>query len=67
MPIMMHCPFFKNEKLLRFNCEGVSIKFPDKQARRDHVKDHCANRTGWKECTIAQMLIDYYDRKDAER
>jgi hypothetical protein len=60
----MHCPFFKSEKLLRLSCEGAALKFPDKEARKEHIGLHCANRKGWHDCAIAKMLMNYYDRKD---
>ena len=66
MPIVVQCPFFSKEVGLKTNCEGGAIKHPDKTARKDYMLTYCASDIGWKKCTLAKSLNNYYDRKDEE-
>lgn len=63
MPMIMQCPFYKKDSALRLNCEGCSMKFPDAVARNEYVSNLCANLINWKNCSVAQNLQHYYDRK----
>ena len=60
----MYCPFFKREKKLILRCEGATLKFPDKEARSEFVLGCCANVYGWRKCSIAHCLENYYFRKE---
>lgn len=56
------CPFFKWDEPLRFHCEGGRQVFPDRQAARDYAGRYCAHMPGWKDCSVADSLLRYYDR-----
>ena len=58
------CPFFHAEGknadgTRRITCEGCTVRFPDLAARRGYVYRYCCSN--WKRCTIAQMLLGYYE------
>ena len=62
--ICAECPFFKSEKGLLLRCELGTIKFPDKQARKNLVHVYCADTQNYKECMNYKILMDYYNRKE---
>lgn len=64
MPMVMQCPFFKRECYLKLYCEGASMKFPDTEARGEYVGKYCAALHRWKECSVADMLENFYERKE---
>ena len=64
MPMMMECPFFKDERHLKLSCEGGKLKFPDMDARSEYVLDYCSHSYNWKKCSIAHCLENYYFRED---
>ena len=64
MSMVFECPFFKRNEYLKINCEGGTIRFPDKDARREYLEGFCANSINWKKCTIAHCLENYYERKE---
>ncbi len=64
MPILMQCPFYKDERRLKLFCEGGTLKSPDLRYRREYLLKYCASEDGWKKCTIAKSLNEYYDRAD---
>lgn len=64
MPTVVHCLFYKWEKDLKLSCEGATLKFPDKDARSEHVLGYCANNHNWRKCPIAHYLENYYFRKE---
>ena len=58
------CPFFLQDRGNgRVSCEGASLKFPDKEARREFVYRLCAHPDGYKECRLRVALEHYYERK----
>ena len=58
------CPFFLQDRGNgRVCCEGASLKFPDKEARREFVYRLCAHPEGYKECRMRLALEHYYERK----
>ena len=58
------CPFFLQDRGNgRVCCEGASLKFPDKEARREFVYRLCAHPEGYKECRMRIALEHYYERK----
>ena len=61
------CPFYLQDRGNgRVNCEGASLKFPDKEARREFVYRLCAHPDGYKECRLRVALEHYYERKYEE-
>ena len=79
MPLLVMCPYWKYELGLkpdrclpekeeaqtgyRTVCEGGTLEYTDRYARRDYVYRYCAHPTGWKGCTVAQNLEKQYERK----
>lgn len=57
------CPFYTKEAKNKLYCEGGTIKPPDNEARREIVYKYCASMEDYKNCTIYQMLMNYYDRR----
>lgn len=61
------CPFYIKERRSQekfvLNCEGGRLTFPDKESRRVLVYRCCAHPEGWKQCSVAQSLLDYYGRR----
>ena len=58
------CPFFLQDRGNgRVSCEGASLKFPDREARREFVYRLCAHPEGYKECRMRMALEHYYERK----
>lgn len=64
MPIDIQCPFYKRVKFLTLSCEGATLRFPDEDAKKEHVLGYCANIRNWRKCPIAQYLENYYFRKE---
>lgn len=58
------CPFFKQDERLGIFCEGGKLKFQDREAAREYTDGHCASMDGWKRCSLARNLLDYYERKE---
>lgn len=60
------CPFYAWSDRQRVMCEGgVAIKFPDVKAAVEYMDAYCAcGENGWRKCTIAACLLEYYDRKE---
>ena len=73
MPIIMQCPFFKRDGVLRSDgsmklyCEGGTMRFPDAKSRRDYIISYCANTVHWRRCTVCRCLEDYYERKEKSK
>lgn len=64
MPRTYDCPFWKWDEKLCTHCEGGRMTFPNDDAKQDYIARYCANLTGWKDCTIASSLMDYYERTE---
>ena len=60
------CPFFVWDEKRCVACEGgCRISFPDRDAAVSYMDGFCASREGgWKECSIAKMLNEFYDREE---
>lgn len=44
------------------------MDFPDRKAATEYADRYCAHRSGWRECSVAASLLEYYERStDAER
>lgn len=60
------CPFFQQDRgNNRISCEGGSLRFPDRVARREFVYTYCASFEGCKACPLNRSLEQYYERKYA--
>lgn len=60
------CPYFRRERGGGvIYCECATLRFPDKQARRDIVYRFCAHPEGYHACPLKQALDGYYERKYA--
>ena len=66
MPKTYICPFWKWGDNRCLHCEGGRVSFPDLKAKRDYVERYCASQGGWKACSIAGSLQDFYERKERE-
>ena len=64
MPKVLNCPFYKSDEKLKLTCEGGVLKFPDADARSEYIISYCSNACGWRKCSIAHCLENYYFRKD---
>lgn len=59
------CPFFTSAKKPdRVNCEGGRVKMPEAEATAGYSSQYCEG--DWKRCSIAQQLMEFYERKDNE-
>lgn len=67
MAVIMQCPFYKRDDYLTFHCEGAKLKFPDGDARIEHVLGYCANFHNWRKCPIAHYLENYHFRKEDKK
>ncbi len=56
------CPFFTWDDMRSVHCEGGRLKFKDCTAANAFTGRYCAGGTGWKSCTVAKALLEYYDR-----
>ena len=58
------CPYFGRDRGNGIvNCECATLKFPDKEARREILYRYCAHPTGYNDCPLKQALDDYYQRR----
>lgn len=64
MPKTYTCPFWKWERGVAMGCEGCRMNFPDDKAKRDFAERHCASLEGWKRCSIAGNLLEFYERTE---
>lgn len=64
MPKRIICPFWKwcDTPRLTLHCEGGLITFPDGDAKEFLECQYCASDQGWRRCSIARTLDDYYER-----
>lgn len=58
------CPFFKWDERLCVHCEGGRPTFPDRAAAQEFIDKHCGDINGWRTCSIAAVLLRYYERTD---
>jgi len=56
------CPFFKWDGKMEVSCEGGRVKFPEAEDAKGYFEKYCAG--DWKNCSIARMLNQYYDREE---
>lgn len=60
------CPFFTWDEKLKVHCEGGLVKFPDRKTLTGYADRHCSSENGWKNCSVARAMLEYYERKEAE-
>jgi hypothetical protein len=58
------CPFFRWEDQLKIHCEGGVLRWPCYEAMQNYIDAFCACSPGWKNCTVAQNVNDFYERKE---
>lgn len=58
------CPFFRWDAKRVVRCEAGRITFPDREAEKSHTKAHCASVDGWRRCSLASFLTEFYDRQE---
>lgn len=70
MPLAMLCPYYHKEKTATATrpacllCEGITMRFRDRQMRRDWVYKKCAG--DYRSCQVYQLLQASYDRDDGK-
>lgn len=72
MYINFVCPFFRSDNVKKRDrqggrvvvCEGGKCDAPSKREQRDYRRKYCCSKTGWRECTLAQMMLRYYGQED---
>lgn len=63
---LLVCPFAIGEKGgLHHYCEAGRIRLPDAESKI-LLKTYCCDMQKYKQCTLYQVLIDYYERKYEE-
>jgi hypothetical protein len=56
------CPFFKSDDRLVVRCEsGTRMRFPTTLDKIAYTDKHCGDITGWRKCSFAIQLLQYYD------
>ena len=59
--LQWQCPFFKWDEKQRIGCEGGILRFPSKGTCRAFAGKHCASADGWKHCTLANSMNEFYE------
>ena len=72
MARMVYCPFWGSDLLdkkgeKKISCEHGMLIFYDRNAIEEYMNKYCSCLDGWKKCTLAASLNNYYDRKEKER
>lgn len=58
------CPYFKKDRGGGvIYCECATLRFPDRNARREVVYTYCAHPDGYNKCVLKQVMDRYYERK----
>ena len=60
------CPFFKWDEKRKVHCEGGGAGFQDRETYVEYTDRYCASVQGWKSCSLAVALLEYYDRTGDE-
>ena len=57
------CPYYLYDRGDMLFCEGATLKYPDKSAKRECLHTYCCSEEfGFKGCTLHGILEDYYSR-----
>ena len=67
----IECPFiiadyFSKRNELKLTCEQGKLTFNDRESFMRYVTKYCASVCGWRNCSLAVNLQEYYERKDKE-
>ena len=60
------CPFFRWDEREQIHCEGGVVSFPDRESCAGYAGKYCGSVQGWKDCTIAKSMADYYERTESD-
>ena len=58
------CPFFSWDERQAVHCESGRVIFPDREAAGAYIDRYCASPDGWRACSMAAALLDYYERTE---
>ena len=58
------CPFFKWDGHYGISCEAGRTTFPDQDTANEYMNQYCASNPGWKKCSLAAKLYDFYEKKE---
>lgn len=58
------CPFYRWDERLKVHCGKNRVVFQDRDGIRNYAKKYCASPSGWSSCTLAQSLIEQYERNE---
>ena len=57
------CPYYMYDRGDMLFCEGATLKYPDKGAKKNCMVSYCCNEEcGYKKCTLYAVMEDYYER-----
>ncbi len=57
------CPYYLYDRGDMLFCEGATLKYPDKGAKKNCLHTYCCNEEcGYKKCTLYGVMEDYYKR-----
>lgn len=59
----IECPFIRTNELekrgvCKLSCEHGKLTFHDKDSMRLFIKKYCGSVYGWKECSLAESLME---------
>lgn len=55
------CPFFQRDDRGRIKCEIGDLHFHDQKDASKFAAKHCASCAGWKDCSLARHLEDWWE------
>ncbi|MGN1187121.1 MAG: hypothetical protein ACI4R6_01400 [Lachnospiraceae bacterium] len=69
MSKIIYCPFLKTDLAdkkgqCRLSCEHGMLVFYNRESVRGFVNKYCGSPDGWKGCSLASSLMDYYEGGD---
>ena len=64
---VIQCPFMNVDYgnktgELKITCEHGRVTFKDRDSMREYIGKYCGCE--WQSCTLAQSLLEYYERND---
>lgn len=60
------CPFYRRDEKMCIRCDGGAVSFLDHIELAEFADRHCASAKGWRDCTLAKMLLKREESKDGE-
>lgn len=64
MPLTYKCPFYMWDRRKEIRCECCKVDFHDGTGKQKYADRYCTDLNGWRDCTIAKSLLDYYERTE---